>query len=182
MKINSAANPQWADEAQTVINLTVDFDGIGSVPFTASPHDTEAHGRELYARAFGGEFGSILPVLPKPLSEVKATKRSEIVKNRNAAILGGFTYLGKTIDSDRDSVMAITGAAVAALAAKAASLPYSVIWTCADDSLLPLDADGVLGMAVTLAMFADSQHAKARPLKEAIAAETDPEKIKTVKW
>lgn len=118
----------------------------------------------------------------KPLPVIKQEKRSEIVKARNEAITGGFPYLGKPIDSDRDSVMAITGAAVAALAAKASSLPYSVIWTCADDSTLTLNADGVLGMAVALAMFADAQHAKARPLKEAIAAETDPEKTKKVKW
>ena len=116
------------------------------------------------------------------LPEVKANARADIITKRNAAITGGFVYLGKLIDSDRDSVMAITGAAVAALAAKAASLPYAVIWTCADDSLLPLDADGVLGMAVTLAMFADSQHAKARPLKDAIKTAKDSDEIKQVKW
>lgn len=115
-------------------------------------------------------------------AQVKAFARTQLIADRNAAILGGFPYMGKQIDSDRDSVMAITGAAVAALAAKAANLPYSVIWTCADDSTIPLDADGVLGMAVALAMFADSQHAKARPLKESIAKETDPEKVKKVKW
>jgi len=116
------------------------------------------------------------------LPQLKTSKRSEIVSKRNESITGGFPYLGKQIDSDRDSVMAITGAAVAALAAKAASLPYAVVWTCADDSLLPLDADGVLGMAVTLAMFADSQHAKARPLKDAIKTAKDSDEIKQVKW
>lgn len=116
------------------------------------------------------------------LDRVRKIQRAEVVSSRNATITGGFTYLGKQIDSDRDSVMAITGAATAALAAKATSLPYSVVWTCADDSTLTLDADGVLGMVVTLAMFADAQHAKARPLKEAIAVEKDPEKIKQMKW
>lgn len=119
---------------------------------------------------------------PKPLAEVKAAMRAELIAQRNASITSGFAYLGKTIDSDRDSVMSITGAAVAALAAKAAGLPYSVDWTCADDSVLTLDADGVLGMAVTLAMFADAQHAKARPLKEAIKNAADVSTIEAVKW
>jgi hypothetical protein len=118
----------------------------------------------------------------EPLSVVQEKARAVLITARNNTILGGFPYLGKMIDSDRDSVMAVTGAAVAALAAKAAGLPYAVVWTCADDSTLELDADGVLGMAVALAMFADAQHAKARPLKMEIADETDHEKIKQVKW
>lgn len=108
--------------------------------------------------------------------------RAELIANRDAAITGGFTYLGKLIDSDRDSVMAITGAGVAALAAKASNLPYSVTWTCADDSTIVLNADGVLGMVVALAMFADAQHAKARPLKDAIKEAKNADDLKKVKW
>jgi hypothetical protein len=122
------------------------------------------------------------PIIPIPFSDITHEKRSEIIKARNATITGGFTYLNKTIDSDRDSVMSITGAGVAALAAKASGLPYSVTWTCADDSTIVLDADGVLGMVVSLAMFADAQHAKARPLKDAIRDAKTPEDIGRVVW
>ena len=79
---------------------------------------------------------------------IKKEKRSEIVKDRNAAILSGFTYLGKTIDSDRDSVMAITAAATAAMAAKSLGLPFNDVWTCADDSTLAVDADTMIGMLI----------------------------------
>lgn len=182
MNILSAANPQWADEAQTAINLNVDFEGIGLVHFSASPNDSESHGRYLYAQALAGVYGPVQPAAPKPLAAIKSAKRAEIIAERNAAITGGFLYQGKMIDSDRDSVMAITGAAVAALAAKSANIPYAVVWTCADDSTLSLDADGVLGMSVTLAMFADAQHTKARPLKEAIAVETNPAQVEAINW
>lgn len=124
----------------------------------------------------------IIKIKPIPLNAVKAAKRAEITAARNDAITGGFTYMAKPIDSDRDSVMAITGAAVAALAAKAAGLPYSVTWTCADDTTITLDADGVLGMSVTLAQFADAQHTKGRPLKNAINAANAAAAVNAVAW
>ena len=119
---------------------------------------------------------------PRQLPDVQAEARAKLIAARDGEITGGFTYLGKTIDSDRDSVMSITGAGVAALAAKSAGLPYSVTWTCADDSTIVLDADGVLGMVVTLALFADAQHAKARPLKDAIKSAKTSEDIGKVVW
>ncbi|MHB1098649.1 MAG: DUF4376 domain-containing protein [Burkholderiales bacterium] len=124
------------------------------------------------------EIASLTP----PLPDAQARARANLIVARNAEITSGFPYLGKTIDSDRDSVMSITGAGVAALAAKAAGLPYSVTWTCADDSTIVLDADGVLGMVVSLAMFADAQHAKARPLKDAIKEAKTADDLKKVKW
>lgn len=126
-----------------------------------------------------------LPMIPPPgptLADIKATKRAEITAARNKAITSGFEYMGKSIDSDRDSVMAITGAAVAALAASAAGLPYSVTWTCADDSTITLDANGVLGLAVGLAIYADAQHTKGRPLKDAIKASATDEEVAAIVW
>lgn len=59
--VNSVRNPRWADYNQTAVNLEVDFDELDEeyVEFTATPHDTEAHGVDLYNRAIAGEFGSI---------------------------------------------------------------------------------------------------------------------------
>lgn len=50
---------QWANEARSAVTMTVDFNSLGLVPFTASPDDMEEHGRELFARAVAGDFGSI---------------------------------------------------------------------------------------------------------------------------
>lgn len=49
------------------ITLLVKFPWLSEeVPFTASPSDTEPHGRELYQRAVAGEFGEIAPYIPEP--------------------------------------------------------------------------------------------------------------------
>lgn len=60
MKFIYAKNPVWANRSQTLINLTVRFEEIDEdLPFTANPNDSEAHGRDIYARAIAGEFGEI---------------------------------------------------------------------------------------------------------------------------
>ena len=182
MNYTAVSAPRWSDPENTAIDCHVTFDNLGVLPFLASPSDVEVHGREIFARAVAGDFGAIAAAPMPTLAEVQAKARKEVITARDTTITSGFPYLGKTIDSDRDSVMSITGAGVAALAAKAAGLPYSVTWTCADDSTIVLDADGVLGMVVTLAMFADAQHAKARPLKDAIKNAKTPEDIGKVVW
>lgn len=68
-EILSVRNPQWANEIRTAINCLVKTNTLRQeVPFTASPHDSEAHGREIFARCLAGEFGEIAPMGPK-LSE-----------------------------------------------------------------------------------------------------------------
>lgn len=57
MKYKSATNLRWS--GPEALDMTVDFEDIGPVPFTAHPGDCEEHGRELYARAVAGEFGPI---------------------------------------------------------------------------------------------------------------------------
>lgn len=75
MNIISAANPQWADAAHTIINLDVTFDTIGTVPFTASANDVEQHGRDLFTRASAGEFGAISDI---SLAGAKSAKLAEL--------------------------------------------------------------------------------------------------------
>ena len=64
LNVVSARNPQWNDAEHSSLNLLVTFEGnpfnLGEVPFTASPNDCEAYGRELFARAVALEFGQVL--------------------------------------------------------------------------------------------------------------------------
>jgi len=68
MRYTEVYNPKFT--AHGGIELTVNFDGIGLVPFCATPDDTEEHGRELYTRALAGDFGPVAPyVAPDPTPE-----------------------------------------------------------------------------------------------------------------
>lgn len=59
-EILSVRNPQWANEDGTAINCLVRTNTLNQeVPFTATPSDPEAHGRDIYARCLAGEFGTI---------------------------------------------------------------------------------------------------------------------------
>lgn len=48
------------------IDLEIEHPLYGWIPFTASPDDIEAHGRQLHAEALAGKFG---PIAPAPADE-----------------------------------------------------------------------------------------------------------------
>jgi len=59
--------PKWNAADRSSINCLVTFKHLPSeVPFTATPHDCEPHGREIYQRIVAGEFGEIAPFEPPP--------------------------------------------------------------------------------------------------------------------
>lgn len=70
IEITSVRKPQWASEDRSAINCWVRTNTlVDEVPFTASKHDPELHGRELYARCLAGEFGEIAPMEPNTALE-----------------------------------------------------------------------------------------------------------------
>lgn len=97
----------------------------------------------------------------------------EINAERDRREESGFPYRGKVLDSTPRSVQRITAAALAAQAALAAGQQFQIDWTCADNSVLALDAAGVIGMPVALAQHAAALHAHARNLKAAVEAAMD---------
>ena len=63
-----AKNPVWANEEQTLIQLDCKFSHYASIgitendgylSFMADPNDTEAHGRQIYANAVNGDYGTV---------------------------------------------------------------------------------------------------------------------------
>ena len=67
MQLQYAKDPKWANAEQTLIDLTIKWTGIDEeLPFTASPTDTEAHGRAIFAAAVAGDFGPIAAYVPPP--------------------------------------------------------------------------------------------------------------------
>ena len=57
--VKGASAPQWANAEKTAINLMVDFDHLGVVPFLASSDDPEAHGRAIFEDAKAGKYGKL---------------------------------------------------------------------------------------------------------------------------
>ena len=59
MQIKNVKTPQWANAEHTLIDVTLETDTYGEIPFSASPDDVEAHGREIFSDAIAGKFGTI---------------------------------------------------------------------------------------------------------------------------
>lgn len=74
MQYHSVTAPAWADPDQTQLNCAVDFVGIGPVNFTASEDDSEAHSREIFARAVAGDFGEVQAYIAPPIPPAYPTR------------------------------------------------------------------------------------------------------------
>jgi hypothetical protein len=66
-----ARNPQYSKADNSTINVELNHPVHGWIPFTADPTDTEAHGREIHAKALAGEYGGIAAYVG-PSNEVLA--------------------------------------------------------------------------------------------------------------
>lgn len=69
MEVTYANSPRWANEAQTAISLTVQFELLPEpVPFLASPDDIVEYGVTLYNNAVAGLYGTVAEyVAPAPI-------------------------------------------------------------------------------------------------------------------
>jgi hypothetical protein len=81
MKINTR-NPVWANADQTIIDCEINHSTYGWIPFTASPDDVEAHGREIFASLTQGEVAEYVPPTPLTTEEIASAARAE----RNALL------------------------------------------------------------------------------------------------
>lgn len=81
LTVESASEPSWNVE-RTAITLLVVFEEhaatLGAIPFTASPEDSEAYGRELFARAVTLEFGPILEPETPALAQAALLTRARL--------------------------------------------------------------------------------------------------------
>lgn len=114
-------------------------------------------------------------------AEILAARQLSVIEQinaeRNRREQTSFPYLGKQIDSDPVSVQRITVATNTAQMALAAGVPYEVQWVCADNSILTLDAMGVLGMMQALGSYGLSLHMYSRSLKAQVLASDAPESV-----
>jgi hypothetical protein len=61
MEYHSIANPVWFDASHKMITVDIVFPhlGVSPVKFNASPDDSMAHGRQIYAELIAGKYGAI---------------------------------------------------------------------------------------------------------------------------
>lgn len=84
MKILDVKNPEYVSHDGSLINLEVLFESIGyPVLFTASPTDSEAHGRLLYTEATKGTYG---PIKAYSGPSEEALKALEVRKERDSLL------------------------------------------------------------------------------------------------
>lgn len=110
---------------------------------------------------------------PAELAASRAALHARRRARRTQAETGGFTFGARRIDSDRDSVLRLTQAALVASQALAADQPFAVEWVCADDSVLPLDAAGMLAMQAALTAHGLACHNRSQALRTLIDGAPD---------
>lgn len=100
------------------------------------------------------------------LLERKSALRAAVNAERDRREQGGFQYQGKLFDSDATSVIRINAAVNTAVSAILASAEFVVAWTAADNTILELDAQEFLELSASLSQHSNTQHVRARKLKE----------------
>jgi hypothetical protein len=66
MNIETLKSPHFANADKTLINCEIEHETYGWIPFTASPDDSEQHGREIFAALIAGDHGPIADYTPPP--------------------------------------------------------------------------------------------------------------------
>lgn len=84
-----------------------------------------------------------------------------------------FTYLDKEMDADAISRQYIQGAAALAKANSA----FTTDWICADNSVITLNAEQIIGLELALYEFGGTIHQKYRILKDQISSMSDADLI-----
>jgi hypothetical protein len=116
------------------------------------------------------------------LLEYKKAAKQFINQIRDSEETEGFSYMGKTFQSDERSADRILVAANAAVASIFSSQPFSVTWTTSDNSEVTLNAQETLGMNAALATLGVSLHGQAKLYKEQIDAAQDKNEVDAVIW
>lgn len=116
--------------------------------------------------------------------EQKRQQRWEMVKQwRTQAEFSTFIWDGSVFDADEKSAARIAGAFALALASQMAAVPYSQVWTLADNTTRELSAADMVEVGVALGAHVAWTHNRGRELRVRIE---DPaataEEIEAVVW
>lgn len=107
------------------------------------------------------------------LATRKARLRAQVNAERDRREAGAFSYQGKQLDGDERSVKRILTSVQAAQLAVASGQPFEIDWVCADNSILSLDAQGMIGLPAAMAAHGYALHQHGREIKAQIDAAGD---------
>lgn len=166
MMVISASNPVKTKHG---VELLVDFEGIGLVPFHATPDDSEDHGRDLYARAMAGEFGTVAPIPEPSLAEVKSAKLAQIERDRDTQRYANVSAWGRNWQADQTSQDLLNGAINLA----GHGVPLPAVWRDADNADMPVTTlSDLVTIAYAMAAATQTAYATSWARKAAVEAAT----------
>ncbi len=149
---------------------------IDGLPVDFGPQPSRHHVKNAALRAWG-------LVGITELKVAQDAKWSAIKAERDRRETTGFSYMGKILDSDPRSVQRITGAVQAAQKAIADGADFSIDWTCANNTVLTMNAAQMMAAPVALATYANALHQTARALRDTIYhASATLESVAAVSW
>ncbi len=177
MEIIAAKNSVYTESG--MINALIHFEGFDDfVPFTASPDDTEGHGREIFAELKAGKYGPVAPftVTPEMLTAAKQEKHAEINAWRDAQENGNIIFTLNDHKWDCGKASQTRLAPVVAVA-KSGALPPGFFWTDADNIDVPMTADELTAlesaMQQNMVLQGFKIHECQRQMKEEVDKLTD---------
>ncbi|EBM5321992.1 DUF4376 domain-containing protein [Salmonella enterica] len=168
-----------------MIGVMVHFEGFNDfIPFTASPDDTEEHGRQLYADLKAGKYGPVTPfsVTPEMIQSAKDAKHAEINNWRDTQENGSVIF---TLNSHRWDCGKASQTRLASVVAvgKSGALPPGFFWTDADNIDVPMTADELTAlesaMQQNMVLQGFKIHERQRQMKEEVDKLTDYKAIQT---
>ncbi|EIA2854827.1 DUF4376 domain-containing protein [Salmonella enterica] len=177
MNIITAKNGVYTESG--LINCLVHFESFDDfIPFTASPDDPEAHGRQLYADLKAGKYGPVAPftVTPEMLTAAKQEKHAEISAWRNTQENGSIIFTLNDHKWDCGKASQTRLAPVVAVA-KSGALPPGFFWTDADNIDVPMTTDELTALEAAMQQNMVLQgfriHERQRRMKEEVDKLTD---------
>ncbi|MFS3336177.1 DUF4376 domain-containing protein [Escherichia coli] len=166
-----------------VAKFTVPLHSETECVFTASAHDPESYGREIFEACIRGDAGPVGEYRANDdmaVEEARRMKNAEINAWRDAMEASGyvFEHRGRKWDYGKETM---TRLGMSASAARGGVLPEGFFWTDAENNDVPMTADELISLsdAAGKAMFRKGLeiHIRQREMKKAIAELSDSETI-----
>lgn len=147
------------------------------LPYHVTADDEIFSAVDEYANAHPDEVTEEKAPPAPSLADEKAAKKAELAAARYAAEIGGITFAGAAIRTDRESQALITGAALAATQ----DPEYSVVWK-AEGGFVTLSAEQIIAAAQAVRAHVEACFAREAELSSAVDAAKSAKAVRAIEW